>query len=290
MSQRCDRCAKRISKGRRRRRCRAGAIKPPLGHKSSACVPLLLPLPALHCTCLRPHIHLPAANTQPGGADLALVAQVPPPGAAMAPGRWALHRAAARAELAKASAVQLWSLVQGACLPVGKPAGRPLPAACKCSHATAQHPRLPCCLPAPPQVRRLLERNPSLASKFDDQLRTPLHHVAAGTSMPASREAIAAMLLAAAPHLAAAVDARVRGRAGHGRAAAPGVVELPSPLLTHAMPLLPSGTSPSPASSSPLCSLAPAPRRRARLRCTAPPMAAPWASFACCWRPPPPPS
>ncbi len=74
-------------------------------------------------------------------------------------------------------------------------------------------------LPVWLQVRRLLEREPALATTIDAQLRTALHRVAAGTSMPTSRQAIAAMLLAAAPQTAAAIDHMVGscGAAAMGR-------------------------------------------------------------------------
>lgn len=131
----------------------------------------------------------------------------------------ALHRAAALGELAKVGGASAALAVHAGfssvrCRFPTKGSSSCMHACCmawECSHLTDHRCAF---LPCPPQVRRLLEREPSLAATIDAQLRTPLHNVARGTSMPTSRQAIAAMLLAVAPEMAGAVDHEVGARLG----------------------------------------------------------------------------
>lgn len=191
----------------------------------------------------------------------------------------ALHRAAAKANLAQVQRLgwqQLRLFTQSSCL-----VGQPSPTAPVHVHALhvlqALHSQrlltchaLPAVYPSPCQVRRLLERNPSLAAAPDALLYTALHKVAMHTCMPTSREAIAAMLLAAAPQTAAATDHKVCAQGGqrfmHRKAAS----SLCPPGCGPAALYTPGLSQPATPPMHPL-------KRRAAPRCTTPPPSAPWA-------------
>ena len=170
--------------------------------RSSASAP-----PADHRRRAQPPQHLPRLPAAPpslpwGSASSAPCTERPPWASSQ---RWAVPR-------------RLWLCMQASVL-LGAAARRwTLAPACMTAawrgsaHTSLSTPALT--MYCPPQVRRVLEREPSLAATVDAQLRTPLHNVARGTSMPTSRQAIAAMLLAAAPEMAGAVDHEVGARLG----------------------------------------------------------------------------